>query len=194
VPDNADAALQLAAEEIDVGERLREIRRTRRLTLLEVAEKAGVSESFLSQVERGRSNASIASLQRIAGALGYGIGDLFGSGSGRPQVLRKADRPALGLGAIGTKFLLTPPPFENVEIAVAELPPGASTGDEPYVHGESEELVVVISGQVVVQVDDVQHLLHPGDSIRYRSSVPHRLANTGTEHAEVLWVVSPPSY
>jgi transcriptional regulator with XRE-family HTH domain len=194
VPDSADAALQLAAQEIDVGERLREIRHTRRLTLLEVAEKAGVSESFLSQVERGRSNASIASLQRIAGVLGYGIGDLFGSGSGRPQIMRKADRPALALGAIGTKYLLTPPPFENVEIAVAELPPGGSTGDEAYVHGESEELVVVIAGQVVVQVDGVSHVLEAGDSIRYRSSMPHRLANDSAEPAEVLWVVSPPSY
>jgi transcriptional regulator with XRE-family HTH domain len=194
VPDSADAALQLVSKQVDVGERLREIRHTRRLTLLEVAERAGVSESFLSQVERGRSNASIASLQRIAGALGYGIGDLFGSGSERPQIMRRADRPALALGAIGTKYLLTPPPFENVEIAVAELPPGGSTGDEPYVHGDSEELVVVIYGQVVAQVDGVEHMLHPGDSIRYRSSAPHRLANVGKETAEVLWVVSPPSY
>ena len=55
----------------------REIRGRRRLTLREVAERAGLSESFLSQVERGRASASIASLRRIADGLGIGISDLF---------------------------------------------------------------------------------------------------------------------
>ena len=52
--------------EVDVGERLRDIRRLRHATLKTIADRAGVSESFLSQVERGRASASIASLRRIA--------------------------------------------------------------------------------------------------------------------------------
>ena len=63
--------------EIDVGERLRAIRRSRRCTLRTVATRSGLSESFLSQVERGRSSASIASLRRIADALGVSMADLF---------------------------------------------------------------------------------------------------------------------
>ena len=54
---------------VDVGERLRAIRRLRRVTLKTVADRAELSESFLSQVERGRANASVASLKRIAAAL-----------------------------------------------------------------------------------------------------------------------------
>lgn len=181
-------------DDVDVGGRLRQIRHTRRQTLSEVAARAGVSESFLSQVERGRSNASIASLQRIAGALGFTVGELFDGGLARPQVLRRADRPTLALGAIGTKYLLTPPPFENVEIFAGELPVGGTTGDELYVHGDSEEFVLVIRGDVVVQVAEATHLLESGDSIRYKSSLPHRLANRGDHPAEVIWVISPPSY
>ena len=65
----ARSAPEVAAE-FDVGERLRTLRRFRRCTLQTVAARSGLSESFLSQVERGRSNASIASLRRIADALG----------------------------------------------------------------------------------------------------------------------------
>jgi transcriptional regulator with XRE-family HTH domain len=61
----ARSAPEVAAE-FDVGERLRTLRRFRRCTLQTVAARSGLSESFLSQVERGRSNASIASLRRIA--------------------------------------------------------------------------------------------------------------------------------
>ena len=66
-----------AAAEVDVGERLRAIRHLRRATLKSVAERAEFSESFLSQVERGKASASIASLTRIAAALGVNVADLF---------------------------------------------------------------------------------------------------------------------
>ena len=83
------------AEHVDVGERLRAIRRLRRATLKTVADRAGLSESFLSQVERGRANASVASLQRIAAALGVNVTDLFepNGSSARPRVLRRESRP-----------------------------------------------------------------------------------------------------
>ena len=78
-------------ERVDVGERLRAIRRLRRVTLKTVADRADLSESFLSQVERGRANASVASLKRIAAALGVNVADLFepNGSTGRPRVLRR---------------------------------------------------------------------------------------------------------
>src|SRR5262245_65433682 len=97
--------------EVDVGERLRDIRRLRRATLKTIADRAGVSESFLSQVERGRASASIASLRRIAGALGVTVADLFEpTGPPRPRVLRRDQRPSLAFGTLGRTRLRTPPP------------------------------------------------------------------------------------
>ena len=63
------------ASELPVGERLRAIRLLRRRTLKEVAVAAGVSESFVSQLERGRSSASVATLQRLAAAVGIEISE-----------------------------------------------------------------------------------------------------------------------
>ena len=181
--------------EVDVGERLRTLRQFRRYTLQSVAARSGISESFLSQVERGRSNASIASLKRIADALGVSMADLFEPDElPGPRVLRRDERPALQFGILGRKLLLTPRPLHHLEVFAGELEVGGSTGPEPYAHGDSEELFVVVSGTVRLELGGEVFELERGDSIYYRSSVPHRAVNTGNELAEVLWIISPPSY
>jgi transcriptional regulator with XRE-family HTH domain len=180
----------------DVGERLRAIRTLRRVTLKTVADRARLSESFLSQVERGRANASVASLKRIAAALGVSVADLFEPNGepSRPRVLRRESRPALVFGTLGRKYMLTPRPLEHLQVIVGELDAGGSTGDEPYTHGDSEELLVVLEGVVHLQLGTEVFELRTGDSIDYRSSTPHRLTNADDGRAEVMWIVSPPSY
>jgi transcriptional regulator with XRE-family HTH domain len=181
--------------EVDVGERLRALRRSRRATLRTVAERSGLSESFLSQVERGRSSASIESLRRVADALGVSMADLFEPGGlPGPRVLRRDERPALSFGVLGKKLLLTPRPLHHLEVFAGELEVGGSTGTEPYAHGDSEELFVVLSGTVQLELAGELFDLEPGDSIDYRSSTPHRISNTGQDLAEVMWIISPPSY
>ena len=178
-----------------LGERLRAIRLLRRLTLREVAQAAGVSESFVSQLERGRSSASVATLQRLAAAVGIEVSDLFADEpQPRPRVLRRHERQLLEWGHLGRKALLTPKPFQSLEVVAAVFDPGGSTGDEPYTHGDSEELLLVLAGRVHVQLGSELLDLSAGDSVNYRSSTPHRVGNPGDETAEVLFVISPPSY
>jgi transcriptional regulator with XRE-family HTH domain len=180
---------------LELGARLRAIRVLRRLTLREVAESAGVSESFVSQLERGRSNASVATLQRLAAALGIEISDLFaGEGESGPRVLRRQERQQLEWGHLGRKSLLTPKPFHSLEVVAAAFDPGGSTGEEPYTHGDSEELLLVLAGRVQLQLGSELLDLSTGDCVNYRSSTPHRVSNPADETAEVLFVISPPSY
>ena len=177
-----------------LGERLRAIRQLRRKTLKDVAGAAGISESFLSQLERGRTNATIATLQRLSTALGIEVSDLFTTNTPRPRVQRREAREFVSWGELGRKALLTPKPFHALEVVVARFDPGGSTGDEPYTHGDSEELLVVIEGSVHVQLGTDVHELLAGDSVHYQSSTPHRVSNPGDETAEVMFVISPPSY
>jgi transcriptional regulator with XRE-family HTH domain len=179
---------------VELGERLRAIRQLRRKTLKEVAGAARISESFLSQLERGRTNATIATLQRLATALGIDVSDLFGSPAARPRVLRREALDFVAWGELGGKALLTPKPFHSLEVVVARFEPGGSTGDEPYTHGDSEELLIVVEGRVHVQLGADVFECEAGDSVHYESSTPHRVANAGGAPAEVLFVISPPSY
>ena len=154
-----------------------------------------MSESFVSQVERGRTSASVASLQRLSAALGIEVSDLFATtGAPGPRVLRHEAREQISWGHLGRKALLTPKPFNTLEVIAAEFDPGGSTGDEPYTHGDSEELLLVVAGMVHVQLGAAVHELAAGDSVHYRSSTPHRVSNPGDETAEVLFVITPPSY
>ena len=101
--------------EQSVGARLRSLRVARRLTLRETALRASLSESFLSQLERGQTGATIQSLQRIAAALGVDVSDLFApADSGRPRVVRRDGRQLVAWGTLGRKALLTP---EAVRVA-----------------------------------------------------------------------------
>jgi transcriptional regulator with XRE-family HTH domain len=191
----AFASAEETSGRLELGERLRAIRQLRRLTLREVAGVAGVSESFVSQLERGRSNASVATLQRLAEAVGIEISDLFaGEQQTGPRVLRRQERQLLEWGHLGRKALLTPKPFHSLEAVAASFDPGGSTGAEPYTHGDSEELLLVLAGRVRLQLGSELLDLSTGDSVNYRSSTPHRVSNPGDEPAEVLFVISPPSY
>src|SRR5437762_13705247 len=100
VPSPLDAD---SGVEIDLGARIRALRLARGATLRQLASKAGVTESFLSQVERGVASPSIASVQRIARALDHSIAELFAEDEPAGRVVRAADRRRVaypGLGAV----------------------------------------------------------------------------------------------
>jgi transcriptional regulator with XRE-family HTH domain len=179
-----------------VGEAIRRIRQRRRLTLRELGDRANLSQSFLSQLERGLAQVSIGSMRRIADALEIQVSDLFLDGADRaPRVLHRDSRPTLPFGDGATKALLTSQkPLENIEALHVTFAPQGSTGPEPYTHGDSEELLLVLEGTVRVELGGRAFALGRGDAIDYRSSVPHRIINVGAAPAEVLFVVSPPSY
>lgn len=179
---------------LDAGARLRAIRTGRRRTLKDVAAAAGVSESFLSQLERGRVSASVASLRRLCDALGIGIHDLFTPSAGSAStVVRAVDQPALPFGESARKWLLTPRPAHGLEVEVCELEPGGHSGTTPDAHGDSEEVCVVLEGDVELQVAGERTTLGPGDAARYRSSHPHAIRNLGPSRARVLYAVTPPT-
>jgi len=184
VTGSADAGL---------GHRIRSFRKMRRLTLKSVAAHAGISESFLSQVERGTSGASVATLRLIAEAIGLSLADLF-SESGAPyhSVLRPQDRPAIHAPGV-VKYMLTQRPLKELEVLEGEFEPGGSVGGPEHTHGDSQELLYVIDGTVELALGGETHRLTSSCSLEYRSSVPHCLTNVGDDTARILWIISPPS-
>ncbi len=191
VPESASGD----SNEFDVGQRLRRIRLARKLTLSKVATSAGISEGFLSQIERGVGNASIATLRSVAGVLGVEMRDLFDESTNRTNVvLSWRDRPVLSFGDMGTKYLLTPALDRNLEVFITELNPHGTTGDELYVHGDSEELLLVLDGTIEFHLADEVFQLETWDSITFRSSTPHLAKETSGKLAKLLFAQTPPSF
>jgi len=95
------------------------------------------------------------------------------------------------------KFLISRRPLRNVEIYSGQFEPGASTGPNPYTHGDAQEFLLVLHGRVTLWLGEPgrqeEHRLRAGDSIEYRTSSPHRLDTHSGTSAEVLWIISPPT-
>jgi transcriptional regulator with XRE-family HTH domain len=181
--------------EVDLGARIRTRRLARHETLRELAGQAAVTESFLSQVERGVASPSIASVQRIARALDTSIAELFAADDSAGTVVRVGDRRKIvyqGLGAVDE--FLTRGTDGRLQVIYSTIQPGGGTGDEAYTHDSDEEVVVVLEGSLDLWVGPEHYRLESGDAVTHSSRVPHRNTNPGPGVARVLFCITPPSF
>jgi mannose-6-phosphate isomerase-like protein (cupin superfamily) len=165
------------------------------MTLRELAVRVGVTESFLSQVERGAATPSIASIQRIAHGLGLSIAELFAEVESAGLVVRAAERHRItypGLGAVDE--FLTRGKGGRLQVVMSLVEPGGGTGDEAYTHDSDEEVVIVLEGEIDLWVGDEHFHLDEGDAVTHSSRVPHRNTNNGTRPARLLFCITPPSF
>lgn len=181
--------------EIDLGARIRALRLARGETLRQLAAQASVTESFLSQVERGVASPSIASVQRIARALGASIAELFAADDRAGIVVRAADRRRVvyqGLGAVDE--FLTRATDGRLQVILSTIEPGGGTGEEAYSHDSDEEVVIVLEGTLDLWVGPEHYRLETGDAVTHSSRLPHRNTNPGPGPARVLFCITPPSF
>jgi transcriptional regulator with XRE-family HTH domain len=193
------------ANDLTIGHRLATLRREHRYSIRQLALRANVSASLISDVERGKVEPSISTLKRLADALGTTLTYFFSDpteSSGR--VVRAAERPMIdgiprgedraGMRSRGIRFeLASPEEAETVEAIYGRYEVGASMGDEPVTH-EGEEWGMVLQGRLKVWVGEEIHFLDPGDSIWFPSTIPHRMENVAKEQTEYIWIDTPKSF
>ncbi|WP_422029825.1 helix-turn-helix domain-containing protein [Roseovarius sp.] len=186
-PDASDANTQIGAC-IKAG------RTAEKLTLSALAEKCGLTESFLSKLERGVASASIANLLQICAALNIEIGSLF-DGLGvapartRVSVHRRSDNfafiPSTGYS---WKRVGGGSPKDEMEVFHLVLP--ETDRMEAYVSHPGQEHCFVISGEVLFEVGEESFHLSTGDSIFIDSQQPHRARSAGGADAQILMTVA----
>ena len=157
-----------------LGATVRRIRLGRSMTLVRLADAAGLSHSFLSQLERGLARPSMASLDRIAVALGTSSVELLaGQGARSPKGdshIVLADHAVEGSYGLSTARLLGSDLLTFVPMEVR----GASDAAGPmHAHAE-DEFLTVVDGVLVLDLGDETHVLHAGDSATIASGTPHR--------------------
>lgn len=184
------------SDEADIGQTIHRFREERQLSLKDLAARSGLTQSFLSQVERGLTSPSVASLRKIAQAFGAPLAALFqGPSPQANHVVRRGQRrQLLHPGRQWRDELLTPNLQGKLQVIWSIIEPGGGSGDEPYAHDSDEECVVILRGQLEFWVGPDHYTLEQGDSIVFESRIPHRNINPGPERAEVLWITTPPSY
>lgn len=182
-----------------LGRRLRALRQERGRSLQQVADAAGVTKSFISQLELGHSSASLGTLKRICTALDAPVWTLLDdpaesvTAAGEAVIVRADERKFRRVAGSEIDIaLLTPDLNRDFQVTMSVLKPGEGYGSETYTH-QAEEFGVVLQGAYEVTVEGVVHLLHVGDSIYFDSRLPHRTRAVGDGDTVTFWVTTPPS-
>jgi len=177
-----------------LGEALRKLRQDAGLTLLLLADACGLSTSFLSEAERGLSSISVATLERVTAALGLSLGEFFAivdpptiNVSPHLDILHYGDQSSVNLSdaAIKYRFLNREFPGRQFEVVIGEIPTAYTY--PPVAHG-GEELGYVLDGRLRLRIDEVDHVLGPGDSHHFGPHIPHGYEAVGNGDVRVLWV------
>ncbi len=179
----------------EIGQKLRAMRETRRLTLKQLADRVGCTGAHLSQVENGHTSPSIATLRKIADALGVNIVDFFrDEDEEEPVVTRVEDRRDVFVRKWNARVqqLVRSTQGKLIQPFYTVVAPGQGSG-EAYTHA-GEEFGVVIKGRLTITVGGARYEVGPGESFYYSSRIPHDWTNEGQEDVEVVWVVAPPSW
>jgi len=181
-------------EETQLSQRLRALRHEKGMPLRTMAEAAGVSVSFLSQVERGTASPSIGTLIRMARALGETVSSLFEPRS-QARLIRADQRPTLTHPERQwTEELLSPRDFSRLQFIRSTVAPGGSTGPEPLSYDTAETCMLVESGTLTFWLEGEEMTLSAGDCLAYDPRQPHRLDNPGEMDTVLIFASSPPSY
>ena len=192
---NVTIALQYTAVAMeDIGTRIREARTGKSWTLETLAAQSGLSASFLSQVERGRSTLSIVSLASICRALNLPIESLFVSSGPldeRAPVVTKSDQQLqirIGRSPVAYRYLTGQLPATPVEeLLIAEFPAGCRQGESKH---RGEELGYVLEGELTIAVDGAEHELRVGDSYTIEAFRAHSYRTGERGGARVLMAVT----
>ncbi|MCZ7662593.1 MAG: cupin domain-containing protein [Thermoleophilia bacterium] len=182
-----------SGEEV-LGTRIRQRRLDLRLTQSDIASSAGLTKSFVSQIERGVTAPSISTLRGIAKALDVSLFYFFQESNSDHTVVRRHQRASVrNPGANVYYELLTPDLRRNIQMIWLHMEPGQVTSDVPRAH-DGEECAVVLEGTVEVEIGGIVHTLYEGDSISFDSGQPHRTRNVGSGPATIISAVTPPSF
>jgi len=158
--------------------RLKEARRQQGLSLESVAKLSGVSRSMVSQIERGESSPTIATLWNLTHALQVDFAGLLDIPQPPPliQVLRNGEVPSienLGQGCV-IRILSAPEAVGHHEVYEVVLDTAGRLESPPHRRG-AREMVTVIKGTIEVTSDGATQTLQQGDTARYRADVPHSI-------------------
>lgn len=177
------------------GERIRRLRKAKRLTLQRLAVACDVAPSTISKVENGQMSPTYENIVRLASGLGVNVADLFSDRDVAPSGRRSITRAGQGTR-------LTTPCYEY-ELLCTDLtdrrfiPIHATVRADEIVESaqltrhEGEEFIYVLSGSIVLHTEHYEPVtLTAGDSCYFASTMRHALVNASGEDAKVLWICS----
>jgi len=180
---------------VALGARIRSFREDRGMKLKELADRAGLSDAFVSRLERGQVSSSVANLIQIAQVLEVGVSELFASA---PDQMRshvtvhrlEDDAETQNIPSTGYRWRLFAGGMPNDDLEVFHLVFPKRNRMDLMVSHPGQEYCYVIAGRIRFYVGAETFDLLPGEGIFLNSELPHRADNVGDDEARILMVVA----
>ncbi len=172
-----------------LGSRLRALRQERDLSQRALAERSGLSPNAISLIERDEISPSVATLQRLAGALGVKMSYFFDETTqARVLHVRSGQRPVIRATGLSIEGLGARLAGQQMEPFLVVLAPRAEMGMGQVGHA-GHEFVCCLAGRVQYEIDGISYLLAAGDVLLFEADLLHRWGNPGDEEARLLLVL-----
>jgi transcriptional regulator with XRE-family HTH domain len=170
-----------------IGERIKTLRTGQGMTLAELGEKANLSTSYLSQIERDKTSPSLTTLETIAKSLNTGLRALFETDDEGAFVLRarKETNTPTHRDSVGRQPLM--PQIGNPEIEVYRITFNPRSAPEQIEQFAGEEIIYVLNGELTISVGDEQFFLTASDSIHYDAQLSHSWQNKSNDFCTIIW-------
>ena len=174
-----------------VGQRIRELRTKRGLSLRALAELSGLSTNAISLIERGDNSPTVSSLHNLASALSVPITAFFEQrADGQVIHLKNNERPTSETAGVKMENLGSGLPDQQLEPFLMTIAPGGSSTSSQITHS-GEELVYVLKGALISRINDKEYQLGKGDSLLFLASQPHVYRNETRKVAQILIIFQP---
>ncbi len=184
------------AVEVNVGKRVKQVREKKGLTLEDISQRTDIDVNYLEEIEEGEASPPLGVLIKLAKALEMKMGYFISGEEGKPfTIVRAKDRKIVSRydSAKGKRYgyqyesLAPQKKDRHMEPFLVTLVP-ADTEEERSTH-DGQEFIYVLEGVMEVRLADEIHLLYPGDSIYYDSTIPHLVKCHGPEKTKILAVL-----
>jgi len=182
---------------MDIGSKLKEIRKSKGMTIKELAQKSGCTTSLISQIENNKAEPSISMLKKIANALDVNIVDFFIDGNLINEdflIIKPEDRIDIKLPRWNAHIqsFIKSTKDKNMHPFYTKIKPGG--GSKGMYSHEGEEFVYVLKGELSIKIGDKSFKVKQGEAVYFKSHLPHDWINEGKEDTELLWVITPPTF
>lgn len=174
---------------MDIGQRLRQVRKQLGLTLQKLSELTNLSVGYLSNVERGLTSPSVSNLQRICGALNINLVNLIQPAEENKIIVRVNERREMFYSQKSKiKYELITQGNKKINGICIVMEVGADYGKVSSSHA-SDELGIVVKGKMELKIGDDTYILSEGDTVYIKANEAHRYKNVGDTECVSYWVL-----